>query len=102
MPRLAWTRRPSRWEYAHYEAASDTLTVSATLDDANVPAFVVDFVVYHELLHKQLGVQLQNGRRQVHTPRFRAEERRFWAYAEADAYLNALAGRSAEGQVSRP
>jgi hypothetical protein len=97
-PRLAWTRKPSRWEFGHYEAASDTLTVSAMLDDASVPAFVVDFVVYHELLHRRLGVQVQNGRRRVHTALFRQEERRFWAFVEADAYLTSLAGREDEGE----
>jgi predicted metal-dependent hydrolase len=69
--------------------------ISATLDSVEVPAFVVDFVVYHELLHKKHGVRWQNGRRAVHTPAFRAEERCFHKYAEADEWIGRLAKRYA-------
>ncbi len=67
--------------------------ISRTLDYADVPAFVIDFVMYHELLHKKLGVAWRNGRRAVHTPAFRREENRFEQYTAAEAALAALAGR---------
>jgi len=94
-PRLSWSRQITSCKFGHYDALRDTLMVSATLDSAEVPAFVVDFVVYHELLHKKHGIQWQNGRRAVHTPAFRAEERRFHRYAEADERIGRLAMRYA-------
>lgn len=94
-PHLIWSRQITSCKFGHYDALRDHLMISATLDSAEVPAFVVDFVVYHELLHKKHGIQWQNGRRAVHTPAFRAEERRFDRYAQADEWIRRLAKRYA-------
>ncbi|MGB2822574.1 MAG: hypothetical protein WBF17_16440, partial [Phycisphaerae bacterium] len=90
-PRLLWSRRLSMRKFGHYDGVHDTVMISATLDAEDVPAFVVDFLVYHELLHKDLGVTWRNGRRRAHTPQFRRAERRFRRCAEAQAVLNRLA-----------
>jgi len=90
-PGLQWSRRLSMRKFGHYDAVHDTITISAALDAEDVPAFVVDFLVYHELLHKKLGVAWRGGRRRAHTPRFRRAERRFPRSAEAQAVLNRLA-----------
>ncbi len=94
-PRLVWSRQFTSCKFGHYDALRDALMISATLDSAEVPPFVVDFVVYHELLHKKHGIQWANGRRAVHTRAFRAEERRFDKYAEADEWIGRLAKRYA-------
>jgi predicted metal-dependent hydrolase len=65
--------------------------LSVTLDDPSVPAYVVDFVLYHELLHKKHGSNLVNGRRLAHSSGFRAEERQFAEYAAAEQRLKELA-----------
>jgi hypothetical protein len=67
--------------------------VSATLDSREVPSYVVDFVVYHELLHKKHGATWQNGRQAVHTSSFREDERRFAEYAGAEKTIMDLAKR---------
>jgi hypothetical protein len=46
------------------------------------------------LLHKKHGVALVNGRRVAHGPAFRAEERQFSGYAQAQQLL-AVLGRGA-------
>jgi len=89
-PHLAWSRRVRRLEFGRFDAPSDTVWLNPVLDDAQLPSFVIDFVVYHELLHKALGVRVLAGRRQVHTPAFRKAERRFARYAEAEASLKRL------------
>jgi hypothetical protein len=68
--------------------------LSRTLDSASVPAFVADFVMYHELLHKQHGLRWSNGRRYAHTPEFYADERKYKQRAEAEAELDKLARRT--------
>lgn len=90
-PRISWSRQITSCKFGHYDALHDELMISATLDSAEVPAFVVDSVVYHELLHKKHGIQWQNGRRAVHTPQFCAEERRFRMHAEAEEWIEKLA-----------
>jgi hypothetical protein len=70
-PRLVWSRRITGCKFGHYDPLRDELMVSATLDSREVPSYVVDFVVYHELLHKKHGAKWQNGRQAVHTSAFR-------------------------------
>lgn len=101
-PRLIWSEQPTGCKFGHYDAAHDTLMLSMTLDAAGVPAYVVDFVTYHELLHKQLGTQWRNGRRRVHTPEFRRRERQFRQYAEAETYLNRLSAAYVRGATPVP
>jgi hypothetical protein len=67
--------------------------ISITLDDPEVPAFALDFVMYHELLHKKHGSMTVNGRRLSHSQAFRAEERRYAQYHEAERLIQELAAR---------
>ena len=90
-PRLTWSRTLTMRKFGHHDAVHDTVMVSATLDAADVPGFLVDFVVYHELLHKELGVTWRNGQRRAHTPAFRRAEKRFARHADAEALLRRLA-----------
>ena len=90
-PRLLWSERVTFVEFGHYEPATDTVRVSRTLDAADVPRFVLEHVIHHELLHRRLGAEQRNGRRRYHSARFRREERRFRGYREAEAFLKRLA-----------
>ena len=85
-PTLTWNKVVTRRKLGHYHPATDTLMLSRSLDDSRVPALVIDFVMYHELLHKHLGVDRSNGRTVAHSAAFRREERRFPGYAEAEAW----------------
>ncbi len=86
-PVLTWNRAVTRRKLGHYQPGTDTVMLSLTLDSATVPAFVVDFVMYHELLHKYLGVGMRNGRQRAHTAAFRRAEKVFPRYEEAQAVL---------------
>jgi hypothetical protein len=92
-PRLRWNHVLTASTFGHYEFARDTVMLSLSLDDPAVPEQVVDYVMYHELLHKIHGVKLMNGRRLVHTSAFRKDEQNFKGYADAAARLNALSRR---------
>lgn len=94
-PRLIWSQRITSCKFGHYNPLRDELMVSATLDSSEVPAYVIDFVVYHELLHKKHGATWQNGRAAVHAPAFRVDERRFAEFAAAEAEIKKLAKRLA-------
>ena len=87
-PLLKWNQSPTVRKMGHYQPARDTVMISRTLDHARVPAFVIDYIMYHELLHKKHGHTMINGRRYVHTPAFRREEQLFQQYAEAEKFLH--------------
>lgn len=95
-PQLVWSRTRTRRKMGHYDALRDTVMVSQSLDDSAVPAYVVDYVVYHELLHKVLGTQTVNGRRHAHTPAFRKAERAFQQYTEARRFVNQELDKTAD------
>ena len=90
-PRLAWSRTFAARRFGHYDHAHDTVVVNAVLDRQSVPAAAVDFIVYHELLHKHLGLMWSSNRMAAHTPEFRERERQFKQYDEAKAVIRKLA-----------
>jgi len=99
-PRLAWSRSFTGRKFGHYDWIMDTVMVSRTLDSGDVPEFLVDFIVYHELLHKKHGVHWVNGRGYAHTAEFYREERQFRRYQESEALLGQLA--RASGRFTAP
>lgn len=98
-PSLCWSQIHTYRKFGHYEPATDRVVISLTLDDARIPEFVVEFVLYHELLHKYHGAKWVNGRRIVHTKQFRQDEQQFKLYKEANVWLTKLATNFA---FSRP
>lgn len=90
-PRLIWSQIQTYRKFGHYEPARDRVMIALTLDNTTIPEFVVEFVLYHELLHKFHGATWVNGRRIVHTPEFRRDERKFKLYKEAEGWLKNLA-----------
>lgn len=90
-PKLEWNRMLTERKFGHYRQPGDTVMLSVSLDDERVPLHTVDFVMYHELLHKKHGSLLVGGRQIVHTAAFRAEERLFAQYEDAQRHLDALA-----------
>lgn len=92
-PRITWNRAFTTRKFGHYERSRDRIVLSISLDSDRVPAFVVEFVLYHELLHKQHSEKWINGRLAVHTPEFRRDEQKFKKYKEADRWLTVLASQ---------
>ncbi len=87
---LTWGARMTYRKYGHYDLLRDTIMISKSLDSNIVPSYVVDFVLYHEMLHKRLGVEVINGRRYAHTPEFRRLEKQFPQFDQAEAFLSKL------------
>lgn len=92
-PRLVWNRTLTARKFGHYQQSLDTVMLSISLDDPGVSPDLIDFVMYHELLHKKHGAVMVDGRRLVHSRPFRAEERRFPDYDNAVKSLSDLARR---------
>lgn len=63
------------------------IKVHPVLDHDQVPAFVVGFVVFHEMLHGVMGAAQQGERRVFHTPAFRAREADHPSYHRAQEWI---------------
>src|ERR1700686_301187 len=49
-PVLSWSRRRTRRVLGHHDHVHGAIIISTTLDDSRVPRFVVEYVLYHEML----------------------------------------------------
>ncbi|GIX48347.1 MAG: hypothetical protein KatS3mg131_2558 [Candidatus Tectimicrobiota bacterium] len=89
--RIVWGRRPPRRQrvsirLGSYCARTRLIRIHPALDQAFVPRYVVESVVFHEMLHQLVPCRRVRGRRCLHPPRFRQWERQFPAYARAEAW----------------
>jgi hypothetical protein len=89
-PRVSWSRSHARNSLAHYDPAHNAIVVSRIFDRPGVPRHVVEYIVYHEMLHLKHPVRLRGARRCVHSPAFQAEEKQFPQLAQAKEFLRRL------------
>ncbi len=90
-PELCWSPVRARRILGSYQERCDRLIVSRVFDSPSVPLFVLDFLMYHELLHKFLGVGRRgDGRRCMHGPEFKELERKFTRFQEAQDFIKTL------------
>jgi len=89
-PRLTWSSVLTRRKLGHYDRAHDTVMISSALDAPRVPGCAVDFIMYHELLHKAQGNGTSASRRIVHDAKFQRDEKRFRLYDQARTALAKL------------
>ncbi len=92
-PRLVWSARASRRRLGYYHPDTDTISLNRALDSRDVPPYVVAYVLFHEMLHKHLGLINRNGRRYAHTRQFKIEEQRFHQFKEAEHFIKTFASR---------
>ena len=86
-PTLTWSVRKTYRILGHHDATHRTIVVSKSLDSAFVPKFVVEYIVFHEMLHVFHPAKVINGRRYHHTAAFRRNEQKFAYYAEAEKWI---------------
>ena len=89
-PRLSWSPTKTRRILGHYDPAHNAIIISRIFDHPGMPQYVLDYIVYHEMLHLKHPVKLRGSRRCVHSAEFQAEEKLFPRVAEANAFLKRL------------
>jgi hypothetical protein len=89
-PLMTWSGEHARNRLGHYDPAHNAIVVSRVFDQARVPRWVVEYIVYHEMLHLKHPVRMRGSRRCVHSAEFQAEERLFPRLEEARQFLRLL------------
>ncbi|HEY6338883.1 MAG TPA: M48 family peptidase [Candidatus Sulfotelmatobacter sp.] len=89
-PRMSWSQTKTRRILGHYDPAHNAIIISRVFDHPAVPPYVLEYIVYHEMLHLKHPVKLRGSRRCVHSAEFQAEERLFPNAANANAFLRRL------------
>ncbi|MDH3492279.1 MAG: SprT-like domain-containing protein [Acidobacteriota bacterium] len=86
-PELSWSQRKTYRRLGHHDVAHNTIVISRSLDVRGVPEYVVEYVLFHEMLHLVHPIDIRNGRRRIHTKAFRRDESRFIHCVEAEQWL---------------
>ncbi len=86
-PNLQWGKASFR-QLAHYNFHDDNVTVSSLFQD--VPLEVIDYLMYHELLHKFYKFEHRNGRSAYHTREFKEAEQRYPNQKGTERQLNLI------------
>ena len=89
-PRLGWSRQRSRALLGHYDSAHRTIAVSRLLDSPQAPRYLVEYLVFHEMLHMRFPTGRNGHRRVVHSRDFRQAEKKFPKYQHARQLLKRL------------
>jgi len=86
-PALTWSAKKTYRILGHHDATHDHVAISKSLDSATVPNYVVEYVVFHEMLHIAHPTRHINGRRYNHTPAFKRDEQKFIYFEEAERWI---------------
>jgi hypothetical protein len=78
--RIGWSAKQSRCVLGHYDPAHNTITISRSLDSPSVPGEVVEYLVFHEMLHIRFPLERRGPRRVVHSRAFREAEKGYPHY----------------------
>jgi len=89
-PRLGWSSRHWRTQLGSFDPALNQIVLNARLDGKDIPQFVVEYVLFHEMLHVKHPLRAASCGLQAHSARFRSEERRFASYQRARRFLARL------------
>jgi hypothetical protein len=86
-PVLTWSAKKTYRILGHHDSTHGHITISRSLDTPTTPRYVVEYVVFHEMLHIAHPTKHVNGRRYNHTAAFRRDEEKFQYYDEAERWI---------------
>lgn len=76
-------RSARRRTLGSYTAENSMIRINPVLDSRNVPRYFLEFIVYHEMLHADIGIRKSAGRRVIHSGEFKRREQMFKDYEKA-------------------
>jgi len=95
---IGWGPRESWRRLGHYDPVHHTITLSPVLDSPRVPQYVVQYIVFHEMLHT-LFQETSSGRPwKHHPPEFRRAERAYPDYSKARIFLKGFCRKRGSGK----
>jgi hypothetical protein len=90
-PHIGWSARAWRRQFGCYDPGPNQILLNRRMDVPGVPQFVVEYVLYHEMLHVKHPTRRSGCSLLSHSPEFRAEEKRFEQFDPARKFLDRLA-----------
>ena len=85
---ISWTDRPNRARMGYCSVLMKVIAISSVLDSPDIPKYVAEYVLYHEMLHLEKGL---DSMRSQHNADFRRLERKHPRSREAEEWLKRIA-----------
>lgn len=90
-PLIGWSVRGWRRQFGCYDPGPNQILLNRRMDRPCIPQFVVEYVLFHEMLHVKHPTRRSGCTLVSHSPEFRAEEKRFDQFTLARKVLDHLA-----------
>jgi len=84
---FTWTRGANIKRIGYCSVLMRVIAISSVFDTETIPEFVLDFIVYHEMLHMTRGFDPLG---KLHDAEFQADERKYPMKAESEEWLRRL------------
>lgn len=98
-PNLVWGSN-SLSKLGSYEYQSDTINISKIFQRSDPD--LLDYIMYHEMLHKKHRYYTKSGRNYHHTTKFRSEEKKFENQEEIERKLKSFCRISRYSHKTEP
>ncbi len=89
-PQLGWSARRWRTQFGCFDPGLHQIVINSRLDHAQVPAYALEYVLFHEMLHVKHPMRAASCGLQAHSAEFRREEKRYAHYERARRFLERL------------
>ena len=90
-PHIGWSTRSWRRQFGCYDPGPNQIVLNRRMDHPAVPHFVVEYVLFHEMLHVKHPTRRSGCSLLSHSPEFRTEEKRFSHFHVARKFLDRMA-----------
>jgi hypothetical protein len=90
-PHIGWSTRGWRRQFGCYDPGPNQIVLNRRMDHSAVPQFVVEYVLFHEMLHVKHPTRRSGCTLLSHSPEFRSEEKQFAHFALARKFLDRMA-----------
>lgn len=89
-PHLGWSTRSWRRQFGCFDPGPNQILLNRRMDHQRVPQFVVEYVLFHEMLHVKHPTRRSGCTLVSHSREFRAEEKLFPEFERARRFLDRL------------
>ena len=90
-PHLGWSNRSWLRQFGCFDPGPNLILLNRRMDHPRVPQFVVEYVLFHEMLHVKHPTRRSGCSLVSHSREFRAEEKLFPEFVRARRFLDRLA-----------
>ena len=87
MPKIGWSLKKSYRRLGFYDHERNLIVISQIFDSRRVPSIIIEYIMYHEMLHMVCPTKMFNDRRKIHTDQFYRCEQLFADYEKAKKWL---------------